>query len=178
MQFLCLPFVSFVLTRRYVYVYVNIACKVDFNASPANNTKRIEDTEMTEQTMTIRQMCEEFEVTPRTLRFYEAKELLFPKREGQKRLYGKRDRARLKLILRGKRFGFSLEEIRQLLDLYNMDDSQETQLRETFVLAQKHLTDMQDQRAELDEAIAELKAQMDWGAARLAKLEHIPAIAS
>ena len=77
-----------------------------------------------------------------------------------------------------KRFGFSLEEIRQLLDLYNMDDSQETQLRETFVLAQKHLTDMQDQRAELDEAIAELKAQMDWGAARLAKLEHIPAIAS
>jgi DNA-binding transcriptional MerR regulator len=174
MQFLCLPFVSFVLTRRNVYVYVNIACKVDFNASPANNTKRIEDTEMTEQTMTIRQMCEEFEVTPRTLRFYEAKELLFPKREGQKRLYGKRDRARLKLILRGKRFGFSLEEIRQLLDLYNMDDSQETQLRETFV----HLTDMQDQRAELDEAIAELKAQMDWGAARLAKLEHTPALAS
>ncbi len=132
---------------------------------------------MTDQTMTIRQMCEHFGVTPRTLRFYEAKELLFPQREGQKRLYGKRDRARLKLILRGKRFGFSLEEIRQLLDLYYMDDSQETQLRETYVLAQKHLADMQAQRAELDEAIAELKTQMDWGSARLAQLEPKQAVA-
>ncbi len=132
---------------------------------------------MTDQTMTIRQMCEKFDVTPRTLRFYETKELLFPLREGQKRLYGKRDRARLKLILRGKRFGFSLEEIRQLLDLYYMDDTQETQLRETLVLAQKHLADMQTQRTELDEAIAELKAQMDWGTARLAKLEPSQALA-
>lgn len=72
---------------------------------------------MTDETMTIREMCDAFEVTPRTLRFYEAKELLFPVREGQKRLFTRRDRARLKLILRGKRFGFSLEEIRQLLDL-------------------------------------------------------------
>jgi len=99
------------------------------------------------------------------------KELLFPQRVGQKRLYSKRDRARLKLILRGKRFGFSLEEIRQLLDLYYMDDGQETQLRQTYVLAEKHLADMQAQRAELDEAIRELQAQMDWGRARLAALE-------
>ena len=126
---------------------------------------------MTDQIMTIREMCEKFEVTPRTLRFYEAKELLFPTREGQKRLYSKRDRARLKLILRGKRFGFSLEEIRQLLDLYYMDDSQETQLRKTYALAQKHLADMQAQRDLLDEAIGELKAQMDWGSARIAKLD-------
>lgn len=132
---------------------------------------------MTEQMMTIREMCEDFDVTPRTLRFYEAKELLFPTREGQKRLYSKRDRARLKLILRGKRFGFSLEEIRQLLDLYYMDDSQETQLRKTFVLAQKHLEDMQAQRDELNEAIAELKTQMDWGSARIAKLDETPALA-
>ena len=127
---------------------------------------------MTDQSMTIREMCEKFDVTPRTLRFYEAKELLFPKRDGQKRLYGKRDRARLKLILRGKRFGFSLEEIRQLLDLYYMNDGQETQLRETYVLAQKHLADMQAQRDELDDAIGELKAQMDWGQARLTQLEQ------
>ena len=66
---------------------------------------------MQHQYMTIRQMCDAFDVTPRTLRFYESKELLFPLREGQKRLFDKRDRARLKLILRGKRFGFSLEEI-------------------------------------------------------------------
>ena len=133
---------------------------------------------MTDLTMTIREMCEEFDVTPRTLRFYEAKELLFPQRVGQKRLYGKRDRARLKLILRGKRFGFSLEEIRQLLDLYYMGDSQQTQLRETYVLAEKHLADMEAQRAELDEAIAELKTQMDWGRARLAALDTETAKAS
>lgn len=133
---------------------------------------------MTDLTMTIRQMCEKYEVTPRTLRFYEAKELLFPQRIGQKRLYGKRDRVRLKLILRGKRFGFSLEEIRQLLDLYYMDDTQETQLRETFILAQKHLSDMQAQRNELDEAIAELKTQMDWGYTRLTQMEQKHAVAS
>ncbi|MEL7178640.1 MAG: MerR family DNA-binding transcriptional regulator, partial [Pseudomonadota bacterium] len=97
---------------------------------------------MTTETLNIRQMCDAFNVTPRTLRFYEAKELLFPIREGQKRLFTKRDRARLKLILRGKRFGFSLEEIRQLLDLYHMDDGQEAQLSKTYVLAEKHLASM------------------------------------
>ncbi|MGJ8610703.1 MAG: MerR family transcriptional regulator [Octadecabacter sp.] len=126
---------------------------------------------MTDQTMTIRQMCEKFDVTPRTLRFYEAKELLFPMREGQKRLYVKRDSVRLKLILRGKRFGFSLEEIRQLLDLYYMEDGKEKQLRETYTLSQKHLKDMETQRDELDEAITELKAKIKWGAERLAALE-------
>jgi len=126
---------------------------------------------MTESTMTIRKMCEEFNVTARTLRFYEAKELLFPHREGQKRLYSKRDRVRLKLILRGKRFGFSLEEIRQLLDLYYMEDGQETQLRETYALSERHLANMQAQRAELDDAINELKIQMEWGQARLTELD-------
>ena len=126
---------------------------------------------MTDFSMTIREMCDEFDVTPRTLRFYEAKELLFPVREGQKRLYGKRDRARLKLILRGKRFGFSLEEIRQLLDLYYMENGQEAQLRQTYSLAEKHLAEMISQRNALDEAIAELQTQMDWGRARLEQLE-------
>ncbi len=123
-----------------------------------------------ETTMTIRDMCEAFDVTPRTLRFYEAKELLFPVRQGTRRLFTRRDRARLKLILRGKRFGFSLEEIRQLLDLYDMGDQQATQLARTHELAARHLAEMQSQRAELDEAIAELQAQMDWGAAELRRL--------
>ncbi|WP_137702402.1 MerR family transcriptional regulator [Marimonas lutisalis] len=114
--------------------------------------------------MTIRQMCDAFDVTPRTLRFYEAKELLFPIREGQKRLFTKRDRARLKLILRGKRFGFSLEEIRQLLELYDIGDQQQTQLQRTFEIGQDRLADMERQRAELDEAIADLKEQLAWGA--------------
>lgn len=125
---------------------------------------------MNETVMTIRQMCDTYQVTPRTLRFYEAKELLFPIREGQKRLFTRRDRARLKLILRGKRFGFSLEEIRQLLDLYNADDQQATQLARTHDIAQTRLDAMIRQRAELDEAITELTRQLEWGAAKLADL--------
>ena len=117
---------------------------------------------MTEKNMTIREMCEAFDVTPRTLRFYEAKELIFPIREGQKRLFTRRDRARLKLILRGKRFGFSLEEIRQLLDLYSRDDAHLEQLTRTYDAAQQRLAQMERQRLELDEAIAELKDQMAW----------------
>ncbi|WP_419555499.1 MerR family transcriptional regulator [Pseudaestuariivita rosea] len=117
---------------------------------------------MTGTTMTIREMCDAFQVTPRTLRFYEAKELLFPIREGQKRLFTRRDRARLKLILRGKRFGFSLEEIRQLLDLYDLNDQQATQLIKTQELGQKHLADMERQRSELDLAIRDLKEQLTW----------------
>jgi DNA-binding transcriptional MerR regulator len=116
-----------------------------------------------ERLMTIREMCDHYEVTPRTLRFYESKELLFPIREGQKRLFTKRDRARLKLILRGKRFGFSLEEIRQLLDLYHMGDQQQTQLRKTYEIAEERLADMEKQRDELTAAIDELKEQMKWG---------------
>ncbi len=115
---------------------------------------------MTSETLTIREMCDRYEVTPRTLRFYESKELLFPIREGQKRLFTRRDRARLKLILRGKRFGFSLEEIRQLLDLYYLDEQQTTQLNRTLDVARDRLDDMERQRAELDLAIADLKSQM------------------
>ena len=123
---------------------------------------------MSDDMMTIREMCDAFEVTPRTLRFYEAKELLFPLREGQKRLFTRRDRARLKLILRGKRFGFSLEDIRQLLDLYDMGDQQKTQMAETLKLARQRLREMERQRDELDQAIEELAAQIAWGEERFA----------
>ena len=123
-------------------------------------------------TMTIRQMCDAFEVTPRTLRFYEAKELLFPVREGQKRLFTKRDRARLKLILRGKRFGFSLEEIRQLLDLYHMDDQQQTQISRTYEIARSRLTNMEAQRDELNEAISDLQDQLKWGEKMIASMNQ------
>jgi DNA-binding transcriptional MerR regulator len=125
---------------------------------------------MPSQTLNIREMCDAFDVTPRALRFYEGKELLFPIREGQRRMFTRSDRARLKLILRGKRFGFSLEEIRQLLDLYQMDDGQLTQLSQSYALAEKHLAEMESQKAELDEAIAELKAQMEWGSAKLKEI--------
>jgi DNA-binding transcriptional MerR regulator len=118
---------------------------------------------MTDTLTPIGPMCEEFDVTPRTLRFYEAKELLSPVREGQKRLFTRRDRARLKLILRGKRFGFSLEEIRQLLDLYDIGDQQVTQISRTYELGQKHLEAMIAKRDELTTAIEDFKTQLQWG---------------
>ncbi len=117
---------------------------------------------MTEKFLTIREMCDVFDVTARTLRFYESKELLFPVRQGQKRLFTKRDRARLKLILRAKRFGFSLEQVRQLLDLYHIDDQQQTQIRKTYEVACERLADMQRQRDELEAAISDLQEQMNW----------------
>jgi DNA-binding transcriptional MerR regulator len=124
---------------------------------------------MSEPTWTITQMCAEFEVTPRTLRFYEAKELLVPIRDGTRRLFTRRCRARLKLILQGKRFGFSLEDIRQLLDLYDLGDQQVTQIARTYELARARLAAMEAQRDELTQAIEELRRQLAWGEAHLAE---------
>jgi len=123
---------------------------------------------MDDELMTIRQMCDAFGVTPRTLRFYEAKELIFPLREGQKRFYTRRDRGRLKLILRGKRFGFALEEMRQLLNLYDRGDAQEEQLKRTYEAARERLAQMERQRDELNEAIDELREQLKTGAELIA----------
>jgi DNA-binding transcriptional MerR regulator len=127
---------------------------------------------MSTDTLTIREMCDTFDVTPRTLRFYEAKELLFPQRIGQKRLFTKRDRARLKLILRGKRFGFSLEEIRQLLDLYYKGDGQLSQLEQSYDLACKRLEDLLRQRTEIDSAIDDLRDQLKWGEKMISSLRQ------
>jgi len=126
---------------------------------------------MTDDMMTIRQMCEAFDVTPRTLRFYEAKELLSPRRVGQKRLFTRRDRARLKLIQRGKRFGFSLEDLRQLLDLYDKGDQQHSQIARAYAVARTRLAEMEKQRDELEAAISELREQMTWGERMLASLK-------
>lgn len=127
---------------------------------------------MSTEKMTIREMCEAFDVTPRTLRFYEAKELLFPERIGQKRLFTKRDRARLKLILRGKRFGFSLEEIRQLLDLYYKGDGQLSQLEQSYTLAGKRLEDLEKQRRDIDSAITDLRDQLKWAEKMISSLRQ------
>ncbi|SFE03749.1 transcriptional regulator, MerR family [Sulfitobacter brevis] len=127
---------------------------------------------MSTDTLTIRQMCDAYDVTPRTLRFYEAKELLFPIRDGQKRLFTKSDRARLKLILRGKRFGFSLEEIRQLLDLYHMGDQQQTQIARTYEIARARLAAMEAQRDELNANINDLQDQLKWGEKMIASVNQ------
>ncbi len=126
---------------------------------------------------TIGEMCVEFGVTPRTLRFYESKELIAPHREGMRRLFTRRCRARLTLILQGRRFGFSLEDIRQLLDLYDLGDGQATQIARTVALARARLKAMEDQRAELDTAIADLRHRLGAGEAMLAA-ESAPAPAA
>ena len=108
------------------------------------------------QRLTFKEMCEAFDVTPRTLRYYEYIELLRPDREGRARLYGPRETARMTLILRGRRFGFTLEEIRQWLDLYESEGSRAQ--NEAWVrLADRQIEVLQTQRAELDETIADLK---------------------
>lgn len=127
---------------------------------------------MTDELMTIRDMCEAFDVTPRTLRFYEARELIFPERRGQRRLYDRRDRARLTLILRGKRFGFSLEQIRQLLECYEPGGTNRTQISATLKVGKDRLADMERQHQELGEAIAELKSQIAEAEVRLAAMPH------
>ena len=131
-----------------------------------------DDMTETADTLTIREMCDAFDVTPRTLRFYEAKELLFPIRQGTRRLFTKQDRARLRLILRGKRFGFSLEEIRQLLGMYDRDSTNEAQMLRTYEIAKDRLAQMEAQRAELDVAIADLKTQLVEGEKAIAAFRH------
>ena len=115
---------------------------------------------MTDTFMSISEMCETFRVTPRTLRFYESKELLFPVRRGTRRLFTRRDRARLKLILRGKRFGFSLEDIRQILDLYDSTGQNQAQMDRAVELGKERLADMERQRDDLTVAIDELRQQL------------------
>ncbi|WP_112873730.1 MerR family transcriptional regulator [Paracoccus endophyticus] len=122
---------------------------------------------MTDELLTIREMCDRYGVTPRALRFYESRELLFPERRGQHRLYDRRDRGRLVLILRGKRFGFSLEEIRHLLDLYVPGARNRDQIARTLTTARDHLAKMRAQRDELGQAITDLESHIAEAQARL-----------
>ncbi len=117
--------------------------------------------QVSDERYTIRQMCEMFGVTARTLRFYESKELLAPERAGQKRLYTRRDRGRMKLIMRGKRFGFSLEEIRQMLDLYDTEGRNEAQIMLACRKGRERLGELERQRADLDDAIRDLRSHLE-----------------
>ena len=110
-----------------------------------------------DRTYAITELCREFDVTPRTLRFYEQKGLLHPDRRGWTRLFSYRDRARLQLILRGKKVGFSLEEIKEMLDLYNLRDGQLTQLRVSSTKFRERLEALRKQRLELEDAISDLE---------------------
>nr|WP_244580048.1 MerR family DNA-binding transcriptional regulator [Cohaesibacter gelatinilyticus] len=102
-------------------------------------------------------LAKEFDVTLRTLRFYEDKNLLNPRREGMTRIYSRRDRARLKLVLMGKKVGFSLTEIKDMLDLYDLRDGQVTQLRVALGRFTEQIEVLQRQRDDVDRAIADLE---------------------
>jgi DNA-binding transcriptional MerR regulator len=110
--------------------------------------------------MKIGDMAKTFGVTLRALRFYEDKGLLSPIREGSMRLYTRRDRARLKLILLGRKLGFSLREVKQMIDLYDPTGSNAKQLRLTLEKSEKQLGRLQKQRVAIDEAIGELETMM------------------
>jgi DNA-binding transcriptional MerR regulator len=109
----------------------------------------------------ITQLCREFGVTARTLRFYEAKGLLHPTREGVNRIFSFRDRARLQFILRGKRIGFSLDEIKDTLELYHVKDGDASQLQITFERGKKKLESLKLQQVELQEAVIDLERALE-----------------
>ncbi|MFQ5533729.1 MAG: MerR family DNA-binding transcriptional regulator [Sphingomonadales bacterium] len=108
------------------------------------------------RTYTISDLSREFSITPRTMRYYEDQGLLHPERDGQSRIYSAGDRVRLGLILRGKRVGFSLTEIREMLDLYKMGDNQVGQLQLTLNKCRERIALMNRQREDIDATIAEL----------------------
>jgi DNA-binding transcriptional MerR regulator len=112
---------------------------------------------------TISELASEFGITPRAIRFYEDEELIKPTRQGQMRIYAPRDRARLALILRGKRVGFSLVEIKEMLDLYDINDGQATQLKFSIKKFSERINALERQRADIEHALEELRA----GRARL-----------
>lgn len=104
----------------------------------------------------IAELCEEFDVTPRALRFYEDERLIAPERRGAQRIYSHRDRARLAWILRGKRVGFSLGEIREMIDLYDVGDGRRTQREVAIARCRDRIALLDAQKRDIDAAIAEL----------------------
>ena len=126
---------------------------------------------MTDTRLTFKEMCARFDVTPRTLRYYEYIELLAPEKEGRARFYGPREVARMKLILRGRRFGFSLEEIRQWLLIYGKK-GERPQLEAWLQLADRQLGALEQQRTDLDAAIADLRALRETAVQEMDRLDR------
>ena len=115
---------------------------------------------MDKEQLSFKEMCAHFEVTPRTLRYYEYIELLQPERDGRSRFYNSRDVARMTLIMRGRRFGFSLEELRQWLMIYDKEGN-EAQMQAWVPIARGKLVELQKQQKEISEAVSELSEMID-----------------
>ena len=112
---------------------------------------------MSDQTLTLKEMCALFDVTPRTLRYYEYLELISPYKVGRTRHYGPTEKARVKLIRQGRRFGFPLEEIRQWLELYDLEDQNRSQMERWIQMSTDQLAQLEERRIELEEISCELK---------------------
>lgn len=121
---------------------------------------------MTEPRLSFKEMCAKFDVTPRTLRYYEYIELLSPEKEGRARFYAAKELARMTLILRGRRFGFALEDIRQWLLIYE-NEGTEAQMTSWIELADRQMDELVEQRKQLDDTMAELKKLRDLTADNL-----------
>jgi len=115
---------------------------------------------MSTERLSFKEMCARFDVTPRTLRYYEYIELLSPEKEGRSRYYGNRELARMTLILRGRRFGFSLEEIRQWLDIYDKQGTR-AQMEVWVDLADRQLKELRLQSVQLEQTITDLQSLRD-----------------
>tara|TARA_B100001063_G_scaffold140989_1_gene131705 strand:- start:208 stop:585 length:378 start_codon:yes stop_codon:yes gene_type:complete len=111
---------------------------------------------MSDVRLTFKEMCSKFEVTPRTLRYYEYIELLSPERQGRSRFYGARECARMTLILRGRKFGFQLEEMRQWLLIYDQDGT-DAQMEVFLGMAERKLKELKEQQIQLAETLEELE---------------------
>ncbi|MCP5074711.1 MAG: MerR family DNA-binding transcriptional regulator [Rhodobacteraceae bacterium] len=111
---------------------------------------------MAEDRITLKEMCAKFGVTPRTLRYYEYIELLFPEKDGRTRYFGPTEFARMELILRGRRFGFSLEQIRQWLEMYNQTGERE-QMEIWVEVSGQQIEELESRKVQLQETIDELR---------------------
>jgi DNA-binding transcriptional MerR regulator len=124
------------------------------------------------EVFTIRDLAKEFGVSARTLRFYEEKGLVDPARRGEQRLYSRRDRARLAYVLAGKTVGFSLEEVREMLDLYDLGDGQVTQLKVALSKFAERIARLEKQKSDIDRIVAELTRASNAMKAKLTASEH------
>ena len=111
---------------------------------------------MSEPTFSIAELSREFDITPRTIRYYEDQGLLFPQRSGQQRVYGKRDRTRLKLTLRGKRLGLSLAECKDLIDMYDTAQDESTQLTKFLTALTQRKASLEQQREDIEAVLSEI----------------------
>jgi DNA-binding transcriptional MerR regulator len=114
---------------------------------------------MPSSTWTISELAREFDVTPRTIRFYEDQGIVSPAREGRNRIFGPRDRTRLKLALRGKRLGLQLSEILTLIDMYDGPGDTDVQLRQYLSVLEQHRVTLEQQRRDIDDTLQEISEQ-------------------